>query len=177
MLCLHTNLPQKTLSSSLLNYFILSTGGRSHSALSTEVAQLFRKKRNYHLLPIRLSTAPRTFAAWGREHTENIQVTTVYSAHAVTSLMYSDWLSTVFSSHTPVHLHTILCCGKHICSVRYLGISHQSTERKKHPTSPKVENCRMQCFSWQVDHNCCDNILYWFWTMTHMNGSWFKLQS
>lgn len=169
--------PPQTLSSSLLNYLILSTGGWSLTALSKEVAQLFRKKGSYHLLPIRLSAAPRTFAAWGKEHTENIQVTTVYSTHAITSFMCRGCLSTVFSFHTLVHLHTILCCSKYICSVCCLGISHQSTEKNPHPTSPKVENCRMQSFSWQLDHNFCGNILYWFWTTTHMNGSWFKPQS
>lgn len=124
--CILTS-PQKTVSA-LLNYLILSTGGRSHTALSEEGAQLFRNKSSNHLLPIRSAAAPRTFAGWGRKHTENTQVAAVYSAHAVTSLTCS-WLSPVASSHTLVHLHAILCGSKHTCRGHYLGIS-QSTEKK-----------------------------------------------
>lgn len=67
----------------------------------------------------------------------------VYSAHTVTLLTCSGWLSTAFSSHTTVHLHTILCCGKHISSVHYWGISDQSTEQRnaQHLLKLKTAEC------------------------------------
>jgi len=123
MLCLYTNLPQNTFSSSALNHLSLSTMGRSHTALSKAVVQLFRKKGSYHRLPTRLSAAPRTFAACSRAPTENTQVTTVYSALAVTSLTCSGWLSTVLSSHTLVHLYTTLCYGKHLLTLLFGNLS------------------------------------------------------
>lgn len=72
-----------------------------------------------------------TFAAWSSEYKSNAEVATAYTEHSVTLLKCSGWLSIAFSSHTLVHLYTILCCGKCICSVCCLGISHQSTEKKR----------------------------------------------
>lgn len=121
-MCLHTNLPKKTLFPTQLPHSV-NWGQEPHTALSEVAAQLFRKEGSY-LLPIRLS------AAQGREHTENVQVTTVYSAQAVTLLLCSGCTGTESSGQPLVHLHNTVYYGKHTCSVHYLGISHQSIEKK-----------------------------------------------
>lgn len=154
--------------SQLLTYLILSTGGRSHTALSRAVAQLFRRKGDYHfiycLLDYQHRQGPLSLTA--RAH----------RGHAVTLLMCSGWLS---SCSVPSHWFIYMLHCAVVNRVLSLPSENHSSKhrKKKHLTSPEAENCRMQHFNWQLDRKFCDNISYWFWTTTHMDGSWFKAQS
>lgn len=156
--CILTS-PQKTVSA-LLNYLILSTTGRSCTALSEEGAQLFRNKGSNHLLPIRSAAAPRTFAGWGREHTENIRVAVVHTAHVVTSHVVGCPLFPV-----PIYwfIYMLYCVAVNIpakaTTWESLKAQKKKNQQKRHPTSPEVQNHRMQYFSWQLDHNFRDNTL------------------